>query len=156
LQSPRIPAQQILHTPAAARQHRAFRRNCHVSPPWVPQVCSERPSDGERGEPQNVFHISSYPFTILRLIAHQQPVLLQILMPPDFRDRHLHDRNGRLSPGALDCHSSPKTGVVRDPCPLWNSILATQIPGSQHRISRLAERAIRSPFRNSIVPVSPK
>ena len=35
----------------------------------------------------------------------------KLLMPPDFRDRHLHDRNERLSPGALDCHSSPKTGV---------------------------------------------
>jgi hypothetical protein len=28
--------------------------------------------------------------------AHQQPVLLPILMPPDFRDRHLRDRNERL------------------------------------------------------------
>jgi hypothetical protein len=27
--------------------------------------------------------------------AHQQPVLLPILMPPDFRDRHLRDRNER-------------------------------------------------------------
>jgi hypothetical protein len=27
--------------------------------------------------------------------AHQQPVLLPILMPPDFRDRHLCDRNER-------------------------------------------------------------
>ena len=28
--------------------------------------------------------------------AHQQPVLLPIRMPPDFRDRHLRDRNKRL------------------------------------------------------------
>src|SRR5258705_3483667 len=28
--------------------------------------------------------------------AHQQPVLLPILMTPDFRDRHLRDRNERL------------------------------------------------------------
>jgi hypothetical protein len=28
--------------------------------------------------------------------AHQQPVPLPILMPPDFRDRHLRDRNERL------------------------------------------------------------
>src|SRR5258708_8655598 len=27
--------------------------------------------------------------------AHQQPILLPILMPPDFRDRHLRDRNER-------------------------------------------------------------
>jgi hypothetical protein len=28
--------------------------------------------------------------------AHQQPVLMPILMPADFRDRHLRDRNERL------------------------------------------------------------
>jgi hypothetical protein len=76
-------------------------------------------------------------FSISRRTAYQQPVLLQILMPPDFRDRHLHGRNERLSPGALDCHSSPKTGVC-----------ARSLPALELYLGKLKSRARNTEFRD--------
>src|SRR5258708_28761188 len=53
--------------------------------------------------------------------AHQQPVLLPILMPLDFRNRHLRDRNERLplataiAPAWLCGVARPSHGAPRRP-----------------------------------------
>src|SRR5260370_18933137 len=73
--------------------------------------------------------------------AHQQPVLLPILIP-DFRDRHLRDRNERLPLAtaiavAWQCVvARPWHGATRRPGWLVARAPLTEIPEGMMRIAR--------------------
>src|SRR5258708_24278754 len=66
--------------------------------------------------------------------AHQQPILLPILMPPDFRDRHLRDRNER----------SPLATAI---AAAWLCVLARPSPGRTRQPGWLVARVPLADWR---------
>jgi hypothetical protein len=67
--------------------------------------------------------------------AHQQPVLLPILMPPDFRDRHLCDRNERWP-----LATAVAAVVLRCRAPLARRDATTRLACRSRSVSGLAFR----------------
>src|SRR5260370_6646042 len=73
--------------------------------------------------------------------AHQQPVLSPILMPPDFRARHLRDRNERLplataiAAAWLSVVARPWHGATRQPGWLVARVPIAETPEGMMRIA---------------------